>query len=74
MLPVSPEKNPNWVWNGSLEKPTLEPSILTRYDDKICHSFLRDGVFQFLGDCTHELAGQMVPIPELEDWMKNDSV
>lgn len=32
----------------------------------LCHSFVRDGQIQFLGDCTHELAGQTVPIPAWE--------
>lgn len=31
---------------------------------KRCHSFVVDGQMQFLGDCTHALAGQTVPIPE----------
>lgn len=29
----------------------------------VCHSFVRDGQIQFLGDCTHGLAGQTVPLP-----------
>lgn len=29
----------------------------------ICHAFIVDGRIQFLGDCTHALAGQTVPIP-----------
>jgi len=28
----------------------------------VCHSFVTDGNIQFLGDCTHELAGQTVPL------------
>lgn len=32
-----------------------------------CHSFVTDGQIQFLGDCTHQLAGQTVPIPPQED-------
>lgn len=32
----------------------------------VCHSFVNDGRIQFLGDCTHPLAGQTVEIPELE--------
>jgi len=32
----------------------------------VCHSFVRDGMIQFLGDCTHELAGKTVPLPEIE--------
>ncbi len=31
-----------------------------------CHSFVRDGQIQFLGDCTHALAGQTVPLPDFE--------
>lgn len=30
----------------------------------VCHSFITDGRIQFLGDCTHELAGQTVDLPE----------
>ena len=32
----------------------------------ICHSFVRDGQIQFLSDCTHELAGQTVPLPNFD--------
>lgn len=78
MLPVnSPNKAPQWEWNGDLERPTLSPSILTRGAEHhepalsrhVCHSFLRDGVFEFLGDCTHPLVGQRVPLPDLPDWL-----
>jgi hypothetical protein len=31
--------------------------------DTCCHSFVVDGQMQMLGDCTHALAGQTVPIP-----------
>lgn len=31
---------------------------------RICHSFVTDGRIQFLGDCTHALAGQTVDLPE----------
>jgi hypothetical protein len=30
----------------------------------VCHSFITDGRIQFLGDCTHVLAGQTVDLPE----------
>lgn len=30
-----------------------------------CHSYVRDGMVQFLADCTHPLAGQTVALP---DW------
>ena len=67
-----------WGWNGSIETPTFTPSILVRYpanpnaieefkewrSERICHSFVTDGRIQFLGDCTHALAGQTVDLPE----------
>lgn len=59
---------PVWSWNGSVDKPTISPSILVRwnYAEKkfVCHSFIRDGNIQFLDDCTHSLKGQTVEIPE----------
>lgn len=33
--------------------------------ETVCHSFVTDGRIQFLGDCTHALAGQTVDLP---DW------
>jgi hypothetical protein len=32
-------------------------------DTPRCHSFVVEGQMQFLSDCTHEMAGQIVPIP-----------
>ena len=84
MLPVDGDTPfPKWTFNGNLEKPTLSPSILSSHDFArrpgpdgeiveqkfVCHSFLVDGVFQFLGDCTHQYANQFVPIPPLPDWV-----
>lgn len=31
----------------------------------VCHSFLKAGKLEFLSDCTHELKGQTVSLPEL---------
>lgn len=36
----------------------------------ICHSFVTDGQIQFLNDCTHELSGQTVPLPDLPETVK----
>lgn len=70
---------PRWGWNGNADRPTFTPSVLVRwsepsddpaqFDDrahdvpKVCHSFVVDGRMQFLGDCTHALAGKTVDIP-----------
>lgn len=74
LLPVSgnTKKRPTWKWNGDLVRVTLSPSILTKINRKIpfvCHSFLRDGQWQFLGDCTHELKNQTVDMICLPDWV-----
>lgn len=59
-------KAPLWKWNGSLEAPTVEPSIMVnaskRGDYPLCHSFVREGKIEFLPDCTHSLAGQTLPL------------
>lgn len=34
-----------------------------------CHSFIRNGVWEFLQDCAHPLAGQHVPMVPLPDWL-----
>jgi hypothetical protein len=61
---------PHWDFNGDMERPTLSPSILSRreMDGKpyVCHSFVRDGNIEFLSDCTHEFAGQTIPLPDVE--------
>ena len=64
---------PRWGWNGNVDKPTFTPSVAVRYEGvdagqpgappAVCHSFVVDGQMQMLGDCTHALAGQTVPIP-----------
>lgn len=64
-----------WTYNNNPDAPTFAPSILVTYDGadtghddappERCHSFVRDGQIQFLGDCTHALAGKTVVIP---DW------
>lgn len=73
MLPVNTTlKSPSWDWDGNLESPTISPSILTRVGNNVCHSFLRNGVFEFLSDCTHKFAGQQIPIPDLYDWVVKD--
>lgn len=64
-----------WTFNGDVEKPTLSPSVLVTGQfwvdgvkaERRCHSFVRDGRIEFLGDCTHALAGRTVDLPELSE-------
>jgi len=71
-LPVNTTEDigkPAWTWDGNLEAPTLSPSILSK-GYCLCHSFLRNGIFEFLSDSDHPLAGQSVPIPDLPSWVE----
>lgn len=74
---------PRWGWNGNADAPTFTPSILVTVTvppprepddppDQVCHSFVTDGRIQFLGDCTHALAGQTVDLPDLPPYMQDD--
>lgn len=75
-------RNPIWQWDGNVEAPTFSPSILVtipwsrsrepgddpeQWKDEVCHSFVRSGRIEFLGDCTHELRGQTVPLPDFPE-------
>ena len=54
-----------WTWNGSTESPTLRPSVLTRSHLFRCHSWINDGKAQFLSDCSHEYAGQLIELGDV---------
>ena len=67
-----------WEFNGDFDKPTIRDSVLTRsyqknpntgvYDIEFdrCHSFITEGMIEFLSDCQHSLAGQTVELPEID--------
>ena len=72
------EKNSSgarWSWDGNVASPTMVPSMNIStgayVDPKCevpgtrCHYFLRGGVIEFLGDCTHGMRGQRVPLPPI---------
>ena len=78
-LYVRPHRAPNgesWDFNGDVEKPSFYPSLLTRVQRKdgkfrVCHLYVKDGKIQFLRDCTHSLANQLVEIPEQDEGVTN---
>jgi hypothetical protein len=59
----------SWKFNHDLDNPTFSPSVLVTRppEDYRCHSFVREGKIEFLSDCTHELAGKTVELPELPE-------
>jgi hypothetical protein len=69
-VPVGPPKG--WTLSGTDDAPTVSPSVFTNPQGAggrpKCHAFLRAGAMEFLGDCTHALAGTTAPVGELPDW------
>jgi hypothetical protein len=69
--------NTGWQFNGNLERPSFTPSLLNSikvqnevsgvYDveKNRCHLFVTDGKIIYCGDCTHELKGQTIELPEI---------
>jgi hypothetical protein len=61
-------KAPMWippVTGENYEEFKKNPWTQTQVET-ICHSFIKDGMIQFLGDCTHHLKGQTVEIPDFK--------
>lgn len=66
-------------WDASV--PPVTPENLEQYraapweqqkEHRRCHTFITDGMVQFLGDCSHALAGQTLPLPDLPDHLRGD--
>lgn len=51
------EVDANGKWTGEWVRDAAGEPLPLR-----CHSFIRDGQIEFLGDCTHALAGQTVAL------------
>ena len=63
-----------WKFNGDIFKPTFTPSLLTRIQytdpnkqDYVCHLFIRDGMLDYLPDCTHPLTGKTIQMVDIYD-------
>ena len=74
--------NAYWTFNGDQDKPTIRASILV-FEGKDnppfkkqhrCHSFVTDGKIEYLGDCTHKMAGQTVELPDMEHMGEGDLI
>jgi hypothetical protein len=64
---------PYWEWDGEMEQPTFNPSILVYASGSQprCHSFITHGRWSYLTDCGHPLAGKSADMVPLPDWMVN---
>lgn len=71
-IPIGLVKEPKaWLWNGSIESPTLSPSILNNPGKEVaymelCHHHITDGKIVFSSDCSHEFAGQTLEVEDLD--------
>lgn len=64
-IPTSGHSVTNWAWDGDEEKPTFSPSVRVRHGhepQETCHFFVKAGIAEFCGDCTHEHAGKKLPV------------
>lgn len=68
------DREGSWGWDGNLEQPTFSPSLLVlggrQGPDHRCHSFIENGNWRYLEDSTHAFARQIVPVPDLPDWLE----
>jgi len=59
--------NSGWTVTGTPDAPTITPSVRV-FDERgtICHLHVVDGMLAYLGDCRHRLAGQCVPMQDMD--------
>ena len=55
-----------WTVTGPADAPTVWPSILLKGGEPRCHLFVDAGHIRYLSDSTHELAGQTVPMEDVD--------
>lgn len=70
----------SWTFDGDMEHPTFTPSMNelvngpgehhnAELPTRRCHFIVTRGQINYCGDCTHDLAGQSVP---LDVWPETD--
>jgi len=63
---VDTTSRPAWSFNGDLEHPTFYPSLLMNLAGLVCHSFVRNGLIAFMGDCSHDLKNKTVELGDID--------
>ena len=74
-----------WKFNENPDLPTFTPSMNIRWgtyadptyvdegrESGICHYFVMNGQIMYCGDCTHDMKGKTVPLPELPSPILDD--
>lgn len=57
---------PQWTFNWSVTAPTFSPSYFITTPGRVCHSYIRDGNIEYLGDCHHDLRSSIVKLKVLD--------
>jgi hypothetical protein len=52
------------ITDAGVKRGIMDGTVVQTQQDRVCHSFITDGKIQYLGDCTHSLAGQTVDLPD----------
>jgi hypothetical protein len=61
-----------WIFDGNKQNPSFTPSLrIFDNNGTVCHSYLKNGIWEFLNDCRHNLAGKKIPLPDLPDYILN---
>lgn len=63
-----------WTWDPSTlsVNPSIKVTGGRQGSDHVCHSFLKDSVWEYCSDSTHSLAGQSVPAVDFPSyWWAN---
>lgn len=74
--------NRTWQITGPMSSPTVSPSVLVTKPanpdaieefkewrtERRCHSFIRDGQIEYLGDSTHPLANTTLALQPFARW------
>lgn len=54
-----------WTWDGNPDRPTPNPShAVNVVSNHRCNHFITEGQIQFMDDCGHSMAGQIVDLPK----------
>ena len=54
-----------WTLNGSVEYPTVTPSLMVTMERGDCHFFIREGRIEYQPDCFHDMRGKTVDLPDM---------
>ena len=69
---VGADEGPTWQFDGDMEEPTFLPSLFVRGEEQ-CHLYLNNGRLTFLKDCSHDLAGKEVELPDMDRPCRSDA-